>query len=539
MLHEVFARAVTAAKAVMLAIAVMIAGCAPPGQALKAELTDVAAAAVSDRDFALEVCRLRIADAMSAPKLPGAPNYAANRAAILGRAVGEPVVFVREPAPPLDPPKQGEHPATRIRRLLRSHRFDKPGLRSRLLRDGYVYASDPRQAHALVRALRLQDLFDAQEIFLQRGDVLHRLTKRRARYERGSEYQHADGDAAGQLAKIFFADRVALTRTALAHPLHRDVRALRQRVGFERIRVHTRSAHALVAELRFGQQWYRALLSSRGARLDLECIDANEAQRGAVSAAAAANESRRRSVAALQASANALVAERLPFDRPRQAEDHFSDGQLRSQWEWAYRRGAFSFGHDEQGYLVFDRAGNAFPPQTCVEMVVDTFERASGNWYRKQGEVRTRTRGLNFSDYGIKSRNGVLAFETFAESTPELFSHRRLPKDQRVPFRDREQFFSYLVAHADAFTAGDIVAIQGLKRDGRIHQHAILITDTDPVTGIPYALTDQMKRPRRRSWEGIMAEAPLRSLLYHVRPTPALMAKLDPQANPSASQSRF
>ena len=36
-------------------------------------------------------------------------------------------------------------------------------------------------------------------------------------------------------------------------------------------------------------------------------------------------------------------------------------------------------------------------------------------------------------------------------------------------------------------------------------------------------------RSRRRTWEGIMAEAPLRSLLYHVRPKPALLLKLDPQ----------
>jgi hypothetical protein len=35
-----------------------------------------------------------------------------------------------------------------------------------------------------------------------------------------------------------------------------------------------------------------------------------------------------------------------------------------------------------------------------------------------------------------------------------------------------------------------------------------------------------MKRPRRRTWEGIMAEAPLRSLLFHVRPGPAVLDAL-------------
>jgi len=81
--------------------------------------------------------------------------------------------------------------------------------------------------------------------------------------------------------------------------------------------------------------------------------------------------------------------------------------------------------------------------------------------------------------------------------------------------------------HADDFRPGDVVAIQGRKADGLIHQHAILIEDTDPITGFPEALADQMKRPRRRTWEGIMAEAPLRSLLFHVRPTEAMVASLD------------
>ena len=52
------------------------------------------------------------------------------------------------------------------------------------------------------------------------------------------------------------------------------------------------------------------------------------------------------------------------------------------------------------------------------------------------------------------------------------------------------------------------------------------IEDTDPLTGFPDALADQMKRPRRRTWEGIMAEAPLRSLLFHVRPKPAVLDAL-------------
>lgn len=511
-------------------LAGLTSGCEPPAEQIDGGLPNIVTAA-PDRDFELEFCRARIAETKAAPALSGAPAYTANRPAILGRAVGEPAFFVTTPSEPTDPLGADEKGWARIARMKRSHRFDKPGLRARVLRDGYVFSADPQEALALVRDLELRDLFDEAEVFLQRGEVVHRLEKKPARYERGTEYRHADGERAGQTAKILFGDRVALTRDGLRDPLHRDLRALRNRAGFDRIRVTHQTQSALIAELRFGQKWVRALLSADGARLELTCLDAEASDREAARSFARQVAWRWRAVAALQSSVDQLVAERLPFDRPREAEDHLDDGKLRPRWEWAYKRGAHSFSHDELGYLVFDGDGHPFPPQTCVEMVLDSFERASGNWYQKQGEARRRTAGtLDFSNYGIQNRAGVLAFETFAEKTAELFTHRRIPQADRVPFRDREKFFAYLVAHADAFEPGDIVAIQGLKRDGNIHQHAILIKDTDPVTGMPHALADQMRRPRDRTWEGIMAEAPLRSLLYHVKPTAKLLVKLDKAA---------
>lgn len=512
---------------VVLSVGLAALGCEPPGEKLTGGLPS-AVTATRDRDFELEICRTRIAEMKAAPPLPGAPAFTANRPAILGRAVGEPMFFVRAPSEPVDPLREDEKGWARVARVKRLQRFDKPALRARVLRDGYVFSADPAEALALVRDLELPDLFDEPEIFLARGEVVHRLEKKPARFGRGSEYRHADGERAGQTAKVLFGDRVATHREGLRDPLHRDLRGLRSRAGFDRIRVTHQTRDALLADLRFGKKWVPALLSAEGARLELTCLDAEASEREAIESFARQVAWRARAVAALQASADRLVAERLPFDRPREAEDHFDDGTLRPQWEWAYKRGAFSFSHEEKGYLVFDGDGQPFPPQTCVEMVLDTYERASGNWYQKQGEARKRTAGaLDFSDYGVKNRAGVLAFEAWAEQTPELFTHRRIPEPERIQFRQRDAFFAYLVENADAFEPGDIVAIQGLKGDGHIHQHAILIKDTDPVTGMPHALTDQMKRPRDRTWEGIMAEAPLRSLLYHVKPTPKLLAKLD------------
>ncbi len=105
---------------------------------------------------------------------------------------------------------------------------------------------------------------------------------------------------------------------------------------------------------------------------------------------------------------------------------------------------------------------------------------------------------------------------------------RRFVGKERIEFRERSRYFQFLTDHADEVRPGDVIAIHGLKRDERIHQHAILVEYADPITGFPSGLADQMKRPRRRTWEGIMAEAPLRSLLYRARPTADVFAKLDP-----------
>jgi hypothetical protein len=145
---------------------------------------------------------------------------------------------------------------------------------------------------------------------------------------------------------------------------------------------------------------------------------------------------------------------------------------------------------------------------------------------------------LDFNETGIVNRRAVLAFVDFAEKQPEIFETRRFQDEERIPFQHRSRFFTFLVDHADEVRAGDVVAIHGLKRDNRVHQHAILVERTDPLTGFPYGLADQMKRPRRRTWEGIMAEAPARSLLYRVRPLPSVFAKLDPGPANAEAQVR-
>jgi hypothetical protein len=520
--------------------ALLCAGCSELGGEIHPALPAMVQQA-QDQDYDLQVCQRRIAETKALPGLPGTPKFDAKRAQILGRAVGEPALFVSPPQSALDrelpsqlvKTRQGvanHSPRRRVGSLLSRLRGQPQALRRLLLREGYVYSELPYEAYGLVNDVTLPKLFNEPQIWLQRGEQVHRLDRHRARWGRGFEYRYANGPSQGLTAKLLFADRVVTDRSALGLPLHRDVRSFRDRAGFDRMRVLHRTDRALLAKLRFGDRWVTALVSAAGARLELQCLDAPLSIRREVAGFRAADAPRQRALRALRQAVGAMVVEALPFDRPRGVKDHLSDGQLRHQWNAAYRRGSTSFSYDDEGYVVFDLQGRPMPPQMCVEMILDAYERASGTWYQRQGEPRKRlTGGLDFRDLGVVNRAGVMGIETYAKSKPELFEASRFAPAERIRFKERDRFFAYLVDHADRFRPGDIIAIQGPKPDGYVHQHAILIEDVDPLTGFPNALVDQMKRPRRRTFERIMAEAPLRSLLYHLRPKPSLLLRLDPQ----------
>ncbi|MCS6899020.1 MAG: hypothetical protein RMJ98_05050 [Myxococcales bacterium] len=476
-----------------------------------------------------EGCSLRIAAALVTPALPGAPSFDQARREFLGRVRAEPMIFLREPGAPtsdtlpeaLRPSLallQRGTPGGRVVQVLKRHAREPSVLRSLLLREGYLYAPDPQDALALATELHVGDLFDEPEVWHQRGTEISRLTLKRVRGAR--VYVYAEGSRAGQNAELIFGDRVASTRAELEAPLHRDLRALAEAEGFDRARILHRGEHGLVAELRFGERWVRAWLPSEGARLSLGCTEDDRS----VAAHREATQARREALARLSAVVTAQVDEALRFDRPEGEKTAERDGQLRPAWFAAYLRGDSTFQVDGHSYPVFDASGRPWPPQVCVDFVLDSFERASGTWFAPRGEAPGRRLGsVRLDSLGIPNRRGVLGFEKFAVSRPDLFEVRRFQGAERIPFEQRSAFFRFLEENADLFRPGDILAIQGRKRDGRIHQHAILLERTDPVTGFPYGLADQMKRPRRRTFEGIMAEAPQRSLLYRIRPADALL----------------
>jgi hypothetical protein len=522
----------------LLAVALAACGAPPPDAAPKAAASASAApAAAPPVDTELLACRARVEAVKALPERPGAPAFDERRPEFLGRARGEPMVFVREPeATPdaqLTPAQLASRrafergtPGVRVSTLKARHKRAPASLRALLLREGYAYAPDPLDALAIATDVQLADLFAEPEIWLQRGADTRRLVREEKRKE--VVYRYVDGPLSGRVADLLFGDRVALRAEDLAAPLHRDLRALADVEGFDRTRITRRTDEAILAELRFGQTWVPAVLEAKGAALELGCLDADAASREAVKAAREADGPRRRALLRMHEVVTEELIEALRFDRPEGEKTAEHDGELRPVWMTAYLHGRPTFQYKEASYPVFDGEGRPWPPQVCVDFVLDSFERTSGTWFTSRGDTLQRVRGrLDFDEAGIRNRRGVMAFGAFAESKPDLFEVRKFVGRERIPFGERSRYFAFLAEHADEVRPGDVVAIHGMKRDNRIHQHAILVEWADPVTGFPHGLADQMKRPRRRTWEGIMAEAPLRSLYYRVRPRENVFAKLD------------
>jgi hypothetical protein len=79
----------------------------------------------------------------------------------------------------------------------------------------------------------------------------------------------------------------------------------------------------------------------------------------------------------------------------------------------------------------------------------------------------------------------------------------------------------------------------GPREDEKLHYHSFLIVDADPLSGMPTELAANAGRPRIRSWEGEMQNAPRRSILARIRPRPIwLDALLAPKNGVSADDPK-
>jgi hypothetical protein len=524
-------------KALALLALEAFVGCKAPTDAAPAGSASTRDAPLAEppSDAELLACRARWDEVMAAPALPGAGKLDTERVRFLGRARGAMTVFVRMPAVTEEPVAAAERarlakelPGTRIARLVARHKRDKAVLRQVLLREGYLIAEDPDDAFELESRVKLTELFDAPALVLERGELTLELELKTGK---NPEYVIARGPEKGRAATVIFGDRIREAGTPASPALHRDVVALAAEQGTDRMEIVRRTESALLIKARFGETWANAVVPSEGAHLSIACLAEPKATRDEIAKHRSENAWRRRAEAALHGAVTALADDRLPFDRPRNETGPDKDGTLRPYWSSAYLSGRTAFEVDGETYAVYREDGRAWPPSVCVDFVLDTFERASGSWYTPLGQRPLRAKGrLDLSSFGIENRRGVIGFFQFAESRPDLFQVKKLAGKERIPFAQRDAFFQFLLDHADEIRSGDILAIQGLKRDDRVHQHAILVETTDPLTGFAAGLADHMKNPRRRSWEGIMAEAPKRSLLYRGRPLEPILRPLDPES---------
>jgi hypothetical protein len=231
------------------------------------------------------------------------------------------------------------------------------------------------------------------------------------------------------------------------------------------------------------------------------------------------------------------VEEGLPFDEPK-TEEGQQDGQLRPAWRRAYFDGRDRYTFNDDQYWVFDGRGRPHVPEVCIDFVMDTLERSSGAWFRARGERRELTGGkLNFDDFSLDNRRSVETFVSFTAAHPEWFEVTETPPEARIAFRDHEAFLGDIFAHRGDYRLFDIVTIFGLRSDGKLHSHSFFVADRDPVTGMPIAVAANAGRPRIRSWENEMQNAPQRAIRAHIRPKLGwLEATVAPEPSVSAHE---
>jgi len=472
-------------------------------------------------------CADRIEQALAEPGEAGTPKLDQNRGVVLLYAKAEPVLFTRTP----EPENKGSEAAQTYRTLLRQTSSpwsildrlwpvfsQNPELgRAVLLRDGYLYAEKPELAFALVDLVTVQMLFSDRHVWIQRGE--RTLNAERTKSGR---YVFSDGAERGQRVKLLLFDRVGTGEPP--PPLHRDFRALRSELGFDRVKVvHLGSSH-IVADLRYGSVWVRSLLAAQGAHLELAC---DEPAPGSGQAALAFRSERARKERALRPLRSAIlqgVQEGLPFDEPL-TEYGQQDGKLRYRWLDAYARGQNNYEFQGDRYYVFNVRGRPLVPEVCVDFVFDSFERASGTWWRPRGEKRERVVGkLDFTSIPDEQRRRATSFIEYAQAHPESFETDTLPEADRVPFKFPRRLSDFLVNEADRFQPGDVVLIRGYApwdkpwKPRVMHFHSFFIYESDPLTGMPIALAGNPGRPLLQTWQFEAFRTPDRSIWYRIRP---------------------
>lgn len=429
---------------------------------------------------------------------------------------------------PISAPIRTQHRPSNARCYVRKH----PELaREVFLTEGYLYSDSPELSALYVDYLALGLLFREPELSLARGPDVWSLVRH------DGEYEYKDGPERGQRARLLLFDRVFVAGSHPGEALHLDARAVAAHSFADEMRIDRLTASGAVASLRFGEEWLPAALKRNDSALELSCERVPPALADAVAQARGLAKRRARVTDVLSRVVANEVEEGLPFDEPK-TEEGQQDGQLRPAWRRAYLDGRDRYTFNDDQYWVFDGRGRPHVPQVCIDFVMDTLERSSGAWFRARGERRELVPGkLNFDDFKLDNRRSVEAFISFAAAHPEWFEVTETPPEARIAFRNHDAFFTDIFQHRDEYRPFDIVTIFGLRSDGKLHSHSFFVADRDPVTGMPIAVVANAGRPRIRSWENEMQNAPDRAIRAHIRPKLAwLEATVAPEASVTAHE---
>ena len=196
------------------------------------------------------LCRQRIAEISTEPALPGAPAFEAQRVAILGRARGEPLLWAREPG---SDRRRSSHPGTSpwrgLRALIRRFERDPAELRAQVLREGYVYASDPQTRSPWSLWSSCRSCSTHPRFSWSAAARRHRLVRSGGKHP---VYRHAGGPLDGARGELLLGDRVATTESDLGAPVHRDLAAWSREYGAEHVLVQRITPGHLLARAHFG-----------------------------------------------------------------------------------------------------------------------------------------------------------------------------------------------------------------------------------------------------------------------------------------------
>jgi hypothetical protein len=470
-------------------------------------------------------CDARIAAVRAEPGLPGTPKLDQQRAQIVARSKGEPVVFVEPP----QWPKASRPEIEGYRRTLLKSRFPwdtvdyfikqlahAPQIaRQVLLRDGYLYAETGDLSWSLWQSVELSHVFNEPKLVIERGAEELQVQKGDA------GYVYASGVDGGKPARLLLFDRVRVAGEPKRRVLHRDVRSMAHLLAFDSMSVLHRSERHLLAEVRYDEVPVTVLFQSDGARLTPVCERFEKDDEAKLQTARAKARVRARVLAVMRNVILEQVREQLPFDEPK-SEWGQQDGHLKRYWKSAYLSGEDSFVFNFDRYPVFSNDGKPTPPQVCIDFITETFERSAGNWWQPQGQPRARTAGaLSFDELMESDRRQVPSFVAFAQERAEWFDVYDVPTSRRLPYLFKQRFYKFLHDKRARMQPGDIVVIRGLApwdHFAHPHYHTFFVYERDPITAVPILLAGNAGKPRIQSWEAVMSRTPHRKIEHVVHP---------------------